>query len=114
MYFVPWVIRLLESRFPDFHWYTFSGANILKERRLSIITYSSAIGLLSHVYLDLFTHTSNPIFYPFGSRAILLFNDYFLSLIIVTVVTGLIFLFLLYKYWYNQTEPDIKADSPAI
>ena len=102
VHLVPGMLRYLKNKYKDKRFYSFANIDILEHRgSILVIIYSALIGTVSHVTLDLFYHESNPIFYPYGSTAFLFFNDIVLSKIIITVITGGIFCYLAYKYWWK-------------
>ena len=103
VFVAPRMLRYFKNRYKDKRFHTFSGIDILEHRGSPLtIIYSALIGTVSHVTLDLFYHRSNPIFYPYGSTAILFFNDLALSKAITTIITGGIFCFLAYKFWWKK------------
>jgi hypothetical protein len=103
LFVIPKILIYLKNSYVDKRFYTFGGLNILENRgSISVIIYSALIGALSHVTIDLFYHATNPIFYPFGSTAILFFNDLFISKIIITIITGGLFCYIAYRYWWKN------------
>ncbi len=103
IFVVPKILRYLKENYNDKRFHTFAGVDILKNRgSFPVIIYSALIGTVSHVTLDLFYHSRNPIFYPYGDIAILFFNDLDISKIITTIITGGIFCYLAYKFWWKM------------
>jgi membrane-bound metal-dependent hydrolase YbcI (DUF457 family) len=99
---VPRILVYLKEKYKDKRFHTFAGVDILENRGpIPTVIYSALIGTVSHVTLDLFYHARNPIFYPHGDTAILFFNDLDISRIITTVITGGIFCYLAYKFWWK-------------
>lgn len=102
IFVVPKMLGYLKSKYKDKRFHTFAGIDILEHRGSKlVIVYSALLGTVSHATLDLFYHASNPIFFPFGGAAILLFNDLYISKIITTIITGGIFCYLAYKFWWR-------------
>ncbi|UCF08089.1 MAG: DUF4184 family protein [Thermoplasmata archaeon] len=98
---LPHIIRFFKERFSDRRFHTFAGIDILEKRSFGVIIYSALIGTVSHITLDLFYHERNPIFYPFGDAAILFFNDIIISKTITSIITGGIFCYLAYRFWWK-------------
>lgn len=102
VFVVPRILAYLRDKYKDKRFHTFAKIDILEHRgSILVIIYSALIGTISHVTLDLFYHASNPIFHPYGSTAILFFDDLVISKIITTIVTGGIFCYLAYRFWWK-------------
>jgi len=107
LYVVPAILRLFKRRFNDKRLYTFAGIDILEERgSISVITYSALIGILSHVIIDVFYHSTNPLFHPSENIAILFYEDLTASRLIITPIISVMFLVLAYKFWWNYPSEE--------
>ncbi|MCI0481929.1 MAG: DUF4184 family protein [Candidatus Dadabacteria bacterium] len=84
-------------------WRIFAGKDVFKAPRdVGWAVASACIGTLSHVTLDVFTHTYNPIFYPYWLQRdtnLLLFGDKMLSNMIVYIIMFIIIISMLLIYW---------------
>ena len=101
LFVVPPILRFFKNRYQDKRFHTFAGIDILEERGSSfMIIYSALIGILSHVVIDVFYHSSNPLLYPSENIAILFYDDLLASRIIISPIIGGIFLLLAYKFWW--------------
>jgi hypothetical protein len=106
IYIVPKLLGYLTEKYKDKRFHTFAGIDILKERGSNfVILYSAFIGTLSHIILDLFFHTRNPILHPHREGAILLFGDLTISMVITTLISGGLFIYISYKYWWKGESP---------
>jgi len=98
---VPAILRFFKNRYSNPRFYTFAGSDILAQRGNKIVVaYSVLLGTISHVIIDVFYHSVNPLLYPFGNVAIPLADSIVIRLITHVVIT-LVFVYLAYKYWWK-------------
>jgi len=104
---VPPVGRWLK-RHSGQKWLIFAGTDITQAPSDPMwAVLSAAIGTLSHVFLDMFTHPYNPILWPyFTDRNInwMPFPDPAMSSIAVSLPLGIIVLVMALKYWSRPLE----------
>jgi len=101
-FIIPPIGRCLKRRSRN-KWHIFAGEDVtLPPRDLMWALGSALIGTLSHVTIDLFTHTYNPIFWPHNLQTeynIILFGDVLTSTLIFVVPMFIIAVVLALKYW---------------
>ena len=106
MFFVFFVIppigRFMKRRCKE-NWHIFAGVDVTRPPKDLMWALGSAlIGTVSHVTIDLFTHTYNPIFWPYNLQTeynIILFDDVLTSTLIFVVPMFIIILVLALRYW---------------
>lgn len=101
-FIVPPVGRWVKRRSKE-KWHIFAGVDVTRApSNLMWALLSALIGTLSHVFIDTFTHTYNPIFWPYYlGRDInwMLFPDTFLSSLAFMIPLGIIAMILAMRYW---------------
>ncbi len=102
---LPGFINFFRKRFDDPRIYTFAGIDIIKDRPGKlVILYSVFIGIISHLFMDLFYHRDTPLLYTYGHYDILLFNDLELTSSIFRIILVFGFLMLAYFHWLRQPK----------
>jgi membrane-bound metal-dependent hydrolase YbcI (DUF457 family) len=107
-FFVPPIGRWFKRHTKN-KWHVFAGVDVTKAPTDPMWAMASAgIGTLSHVIIDLFTHTFNPIFWPYASTNVSweLFGPNFLSSVIFMIPLGIIAVSLLLLYWTKPHVPE--------
>ena len=105
LFILPALINFIRKRTDDPRVYTFAGVDIINDRPGKLlILFSVFIGILSHLFIDLFYHRGTPLLYNCGSYEILINNDvqftgFFMSLVLVFG-----FLMLTYFHWLRLPE----------
>jgi hypothetical protein len=102
---LPVLINFIRKRSADPRVYTFSGVDVIKDRPGKlVILYSVFIGILSHLFIDLFYHRGTPLFSSYGSYEILINNDIQLTGYFIRPVLIFGFLMLAYFHWFKLPE----------
>ena len=67
---------------------------------------SAGIGTLSHVIIDVFTHTFNPIFWPYTQHNVnwMLFGDRIESSLLFIIPFAVIILAMLALFWTKKAQ----------
>lgn len=101
-FIVPPVGRWVKRRSKE-KWHIFAGADVTRApSNLMWALLSALIGTLSHIFIDMFTHIYNPIFWPYYlGRDInwMPFPDTFASTLVFMIPLGIIALLLALRYW---------------
>lgn len=91
-------------------WHLFAGVDVTRPPKDLMWALASAlIGTVSHVTIDLFTHTYNPIFWPNNLQVeynIILFDDVLTSTLIFVVPMFIIAMVLALRYWTRPFNSD--------
>ena len=90
----------------------FAGADFsAKPARFGVSVCSALIGTVSHVFIDLFSHTRNPLFWPWdmGEGLHLMPFDKLPSSILMHAMAGILLVLAMIKYWrrwrlFNRTR----------
>ncbi len=99
-YIFPYLVQFFMKRSDDVRWYTFAGHNILKRKKHTIIVYSTLIGTVSHVLLDVPFHTTSPLFWPLGSVSVSYRAEWYtLPLLPFNLLFLCTFALLVWKFW---------------
>ena len=113
-FIVPPLGRRIKRRTKE-RWHIFAGVDVTKAPPDPLWALASAgIGTLSHVLLDMFTHTYNPILWPYYvERDInwLLFGDTLASSLIFVIPLFIIGLACLILYWTKPAK--VKKQRPG-
>ncbi len=101
-FIVPPIGRWLKRRSKE-KWHIFAGVDVTKAPRDPLWALASAgIGTLSHVFIDMFTHEYNPIYWPYRTDMDINwmpFESYTTSTLVFTVPLFIIILVLALRYW---------------
>ncbi len=101
-FFIPPIGRWIKRRSKE-KWHIFAGVDITKVPRDPLWALASAgIGTLSHVFIDMFTHEYNPIYWPYRTGMDINwmpFENPVTSTMIFTVPLLIIILVLALRYW---------------
>lgn len=102
-FLVPPVGKWFKHRFKE-KLHIFAGEDItLAPKNLGWALVSALIGTVSHIFIDVFTHTYNPLFWPYMTQQNynwLLFPDnLLLSSMVFMIPLGIIVLALALRYW---------------
>jgi len=101
-FIVPPIGRWIKRHSKE-NWHIFAGVDVTRPpKNLMWALFSALIGTLSHIFIDLFTHPYNPIFWPyFQNRDInwMPFPDPFISSLVFMVPMGIIATALALRYW---------------
>jgi len=102
LFVVPPIGRWVKRRSKE-KWHIFAGVDVtLPPRDLGWALVSAYIGTISHVTIDMFTHTYNPIFWPYDLQVnhnIILFGDVLTSTLIFVIPMSVAALVLALRYW---------------
>jgi membrane-bound metal-dependent hydrolase YbcI (DUF457 family) len=101
-FIVPPVGRWVRHRSRE-KWHIFAGVDVARAPdNLMWALLSALIGTLSHVFIDMFTHSYNPIMWPYYlGRSInwMPFPDTFVSSLAFMIPLGIIAVVLALRYW---------------
>ena len=84
------------------NWHLFAGVDVtLAPTNIAWALASAGIGTLSHITMDVFTHSFNPIFWPYVHNNVswMLFGDKPMASLIVAIPLLVIILTMLLLYW---------------
>ena len=106
-FFIPPIGRWFK-RHAKKDWHIFAGVDVTRAPTDPMWALASAgIGTLSHVVLDMFTHTFNPIFWPYmmnQNHNLLLFGESTLSSLVFMIPLGIMAISLLLVYWTKPAK----------
>ncbi|MCK5310292.1 MAG: DUF4184 family protein [Thermoplasmata archaeon] len=101
-FIIPPIGRLVKRHSKE-KWHIFAGVDVTRPPKDLMWALGSAlIGTVSHVTIDMFTHTYNPIFWPNDLQTthnIILFGDVLTSTLIFVVPMFIIILVLALRFW---------------
>lgn len=102
LYLVPPVMHWFDRRWPNHRLFLFAGQDLHRDPRDLLTVYTcAAFGGLTHLLVDLPTHTLNPVWWPWQTDPlnILPFSGDFLWQIGAGIPPLLLFVWLMYAYW---------------
>ena len=101
-FIVPPIGRWFKRRSKE-KWHIFAGVDVTKAPTDPLWALASVgIGTLSHVFIDLFTHEYNPIYWPYKTGMDINwmpFEDPGMSTLVFTVPFFIIIMVLALRYW---------------
>ena len=101
-FIVPPVGRWVKSRSKE-KWHIFAGKDVTRAPTDPLWALASAvIGTLSHVFIDMFTHKYNPIYWPYKTDMdinLLPFESDITSTLVIAAPMFIVVLILALRYW---------------
>jgi membrane-bound metal-dependent hydrolase YbcI (DUF457 family) len=111
---VPPVWRLLERRWPAPRIYQFAGVDVRDEPASTRVLFASSVGgSLSHFWLDLPTHSFNPLLWPLTEDPLnfLAFSEVPLWEISFNLLLLIVLTWMVFHYW-GALRPEDETASP--
>jgi membrane-bound metal-dependent hydrolase YbcI (DUF457 family) len=103
LYLVPFLLKYLEKIFKNKNIFMFSKTDLRNHKTsYNILIYSTLIGTVSHVFIDLFNHYYNPLTFPFEEYYffnLVLFNNLRYANIVLHGLVIILFILMIY-FWY--------------
>ena len=109
---MPAFWRWATRRWPEERWYWFSGADLRKEAPNGPVFYlSTVVGGLSHLVLDLPSHSYNPVLWPYTADplAIVPFSEDPMWDVAYMLLVFALFLWMLRRHWGGWARGGVAA-----